>query len=60
MAEGKITAAEVVDHIKPLALGGEDVDDNVRSLCHSHHAKRTAEQFGFQRKQRVGTDGWPE
>lgn len=43
--EGRVTIADVVDHIQPLALGGEDVDENCRSLCHAHHAAVTAEQF---------------
>lgn len=47
------------DHIRPLALGGEDTDDNIRCLCTEHHRDRTAEQFGHRKRQAIGTDGWP-
>lgn len=50
-AEGKIKQADVVDHITPLAAGGEDMDENCQSLCHDHHDAKTAteenqNQFG--------------
>lgn len=45
LAEGRTTAADEVDHIVPLALDGEDVDDNTRNLCVPHHLEVTAEQF---------------
>jgi 5-methylcytosine-specific restriction protein A len=57
---GRVVRATVVDHIKPLALGGEDIDGNTRNLCDPCHAKRTAEQFGHKHKQPIGLDGWPE
>lgn len=47
MGQGRVTVATVVDHIKPLAHGGEDIDDNTRNLCDPCHAFVTAEQFGF-------------
>lgn len=59
-AEGIVKAASVVDHIKPLAQGGEDIDENTRNLCDPHHAKRTAEQFGHREKVTIGVDGWPQ
>ena len=51
--------AVVPDHIKPLAHGGTDEDSNIRCLCAEHHRDRTAEQFGFRKRQAVGADGWP-
>lgn len=54
-----IRQADVVDHITPLALGGEDVDDNTRNLCDEHHQIRTAEQFGHRARVSIGADGWP-
>jgi 5-methylcytosine-specific restriction protein A len=48
-----------VDHIKPLALGGCDDDENCRNLCHMHHQQRTAEQFGHRQKRAISVDGWP-
>jgi 5-methylcytosine-specific restriction protein A len=35
-----------VDHIKPLALGGEDVEGNVQPLCKRCHKTKTALDFG--------------
>ena len=58
-AQARVTAATVVDHIKPLALGGEDIDENTRNLCDPCHEKRTAEQFGRRVRQSIGLDGWP-
>lgn len=57
--EGRVTAATVPDHIKPLALGGEDVESNIRCLCASCHEEVTREQFGFRRRVAIGADGWP-
>ena len=51
--------AKFVDHIKPLALGGLDVDENTRNLCEPCHEAVTAEQFGFMLKNTIGKDGWP-
>lgn len=45
-AEGRTTAATTVDHIKPLAAGGEDVDGNCQGLCEAHHAAKTAAEGG--------------
>lgn len=50
--EGRVEAATVPDHIKPLAQGGTDEDSNIRCLCKRHHRIRTAEQFGHD------TVGW--
>ena len=55
----RLTPAAVVDHIKPLALGGEDIDSNTRNLCEPCHAKVTAEQFNHRQKVEIGVDGWP-
>ncbi|MFJ2777010.1 HNH endonuclease [Kitasatospora sp. NPDC087315] len=35
-----------VDHRQPLALGGEDTDDNVWPLCRPCHRLKTREDFG--------------
>lgn len=60
-AQGRTELAAVVDHIKPLALGGEDTDENTRNLCDDHHREVTAQQFGFTKtpKHEIGLDGWP-
>jgi 5-methylcytosine-specific restriction protein A len=57
---GLTTAATTPDHIVPLALGGEDVDSNIRCLCGPCHDIVTAEQFGHRIKQEIGLDGWPK
>lgn len=56
MRVGRHTLATVPDHIKPLALGGTDTDDNIRCLCAPCHDKRTAEQFGH--RVRMTTAEW--
>lgn len=58
-AKGKTRQADVVDHIVPLAHGGQDVDENTRNLCDDCHAVRTAEQFGHRARVSIGEDGWP-
>lgn len=57
---GLVAASTVPDHIKPLALGGSDTDDNIRCLCQPCHEEVTAEQFGHRKRVAIGADGWPE
>ena len=38
---GRVTIATLRDHIKPLAEGGDDSDDNVQGLCHDCHEEKT-------------------
>ncbi|MFB7675586.1 HNH endonuclease [Kitasatospora purpeofusca] len=38
-----------VDHRIPLALGGEDVDGNVQSLCKGCHRTKTRKDFEHKR-----------
>jgi 5-methylcytosine-specific restriction protein A len=54
-----VRKADVVDHIKPLVLGGSDDDENTRNICFEHHRQVTAEQFGHRLKPRIAEDGWP-
>ncbi|MFE2496012.1 HNH endonuclease [Streptomyces scopuliridis] len=35
-----------VDHVRPLARGGEDTDQNVQVLCRECHLAKTGEDFG--------------
>ncbi|MFH8789859.1 HNH endonuclease [Streptomyces roseoverticillatus] len=35
-----------VDHVRPLAMGGEDTDGNVQVLCRPCHGLKTATEFG--------------
>lgn len=39
---GIVRAATVPDHIQPLALGGDDSDDNIQCLCEDCHADKTS------------------
>lgn len=43
-----LASAIDIDHVLPLALGGEDVDDNVQTLCRGCHKLKTREDFGAQ------------
>ena len=58
-AKGKVRAATVPDHIRPLAKGGTDTDDNIRCLCSDCHDEVTRQEFGHKKLVRCGTDGWP-
>ena len=51
---GLIVEATVVDHIKPLALGGDDTDENTRNLCDDCNDAVTAEQFDHDRARSLG------
>jgi 5-methylcytosine-specific restriction protein A len=43
--EGKITIADVLDHIKTIANGGDIWGyDNVQGVCHSHHNKKSGRE----------------
>ena len=44
---GSLILADVVDvdHVQPLALGGEDTDGNVQILCRDCHLIKTGEDF---------------
>lgn len=53
-------AGNEVDHIKPLAQGGTDDDDQLQTLCASCHADKTAREQGYRVKRAVGVDGIPE
>lgn len=47
--EGVYKTADMVDHIKEISDGGEPYDiNNLQSLCHKHHSKKT----GKERKKR--------
>lgn len=42
--QGRVTLATQRDHIKPLAEGGQDVDDNVQGLCAACHDAKSKEE----------------
>lgn len=41
---GYVTAGEEVDHVVPLWEGGADDETNYQTLCHEHHAAKTADE----------------
>ena len=41
---GHVSAANEIDHITPLELGGTDAIENLQVLCHDCHSAKTAEQ----------------
>ncbi len=41
-----LASALDVDHVVPLALGGEDVRSNVQPLCRPCHKRKTRVDFG--------------
>jgi len=50
-AEGRVTAAQEVDHIIRLEIGGADDESNYQSLCVEHHkAKTKSEAKGSTRR----------
>lgn len=53
---GRVTPAQCVDHIRPINRGGERLDpDNLQSLCHTCHSRKTVrEDGGFGRERRAG------
>lgn len=59
LAQGMITEATEVDHVRALSQGGTDTNDNVQSLCATHHAAKTAADLGYKAKPTIGVDGWP-
>ena len=60
-AQGKLTAATEVNHIKPIAQGGDDSPENLQAVNHDCHERITAVQNGRSVKPRVsiGIDGYP-
>lgn len=45
--QGILRPATEVDHIKSLASGGLEVDDNCQALCGPHHAAKTEAEGGY-------------
>jgi 5-methylcytosine-specific restriction protein A len=52
--DGRTTPATDVDHVIPLARGGTNTPRNLQSLCHEHHASKTAREDGRWGRRRTG------
>ncbi|MBB3475587.1 5-methylcytosine-specific restriction protein A [Sphingomonas sp. BK345] len=53
--KGRVTATEVVDHIKPLSSGGSDDRSNKQGLCREcHDAKSKLERAASARLRQGG------
>jgi 5-methylcytosine-specific restriction protein A len=60
MDRGRAEPAQDVDHIKPLADGGEPFDlENLRSLCHPCHSRVTRAMGGEVKVKGCTADGLP-
>jgi 5-methylcytosine-specific restriction protein A len=45
LQEGKTVLSECVDHITPIAQGGDMWDiNNMQALCNSHHSQKTKQE----------------
>ncbi len=44
LKQGRVTAADQVDHITPKAEGGDDDDTNLQSICDTCHKAKTAKE----------------
>jgi 5-methylcytosine-specific restriction protein A len=53
-AHGRVTAATIRDHIKPLAEGGTDADSNIQPLCLDCSDAKTAAESARGRKRMSG------
>lgn len=58
-ANGRMTAATQVDHIKAKVKGGTDDPANLQAICHACHTDKTTADSGGRVKVRIGADGWP-
>lgn len=57
---GRITAAQVADHILPLSVGGAENDpSNLQSLCRECHGAKTRKESWIRAPVSTDTDGWP-
>lgn len=59
LKEGRVTAANAVDHIVQKAAGGTDDLDNLQAICRACHLDKTMTDNGRRKKTTIGLDGWP-
>ena len=50
----RVTAGQVVDHIKPISEGGSFLDTrNLQTLCDKHHRIKSAKETNIRKKNNV-------
>lgn len=59
LAAGRIREATEVDHVRPLARGGDDTPANLRAICARCHQDKTITDNGGRPKVAIGLDGFP-
>ena len=55
----RTSVATELDHIKALANGGTNADDNLQGLCAERHEIMTLKDLGQRPRVTIGIDGWP-
>ena len=51
---GRVTAATIMDHIKPLAEGGTADRENLQPICRDCHTAKTAKEAQRARRRNSG------
>lgn len=59
LEQGKSVPALELDHVIPLAQGGQDIEANYQPLCTPHHMDKSIRERGDKAKRQVGLDGVP-
>jgi len=57
MRAGRAAAAEEVDHVIPLADGGDDDESNLQSLCKPCHMAKTAREAAARARGEISPPG---
>lgn len=57
--QGRTTAAECVDHVRPKSQGGDDSRPNLQPLCGPCHLAKTHMEECRRLRPTIGLDGWP-
>jgi predicted kinase len=57
-AQGLVTPATQIDHIRPLHQGGTDTPDNRQGLCDACHLEKSKTERGHRHKIKIGIDGY--
>lgn len=64
-AKGRVRPSTIVDHVRPLSLGGTDDPSNLAGTCSDCHRDKTARESAeaqgrtYRHRPRFAADGWP-